>query len=81
MFTMTLLTALYVQNIIGFSPLRAAISFIPFVFAMAIGAVITVADNGLGYTATAEIAGSAWAGRARARRREFTRALRRFFTR
>jgi hypothetical protein len=31
---------------------------------MAIGAVITVADNGLGYTATAEIAGSAWAGRA-----------------
>jgi sugar phosphate permease len=34
------------------------------VFAMAIGAVITVADNGLGFTATAEIAGSAWAGRA-----------------
>jgi sugar phosphate permease len=34
------------------------------VVALAIGAVITVADNGLGYTATAEIAGSAWAGRA-----------------
>jgi sugar phosphate permease len=34
------------------------------VFAMAIGAVITVADNGLGFTATAEFAGSAWAGRA-----------------
>ena len=34
------------------------------VAAMAIGAVITVADNGLGYTATAEVAGSAWAGRA-----------------
>lgn len=34
------------------------------VIALAIGAVITVADNGLGYTATAEIAGSAWAGRA-----------------
>ena len=34
------------------------------VAALAIGAVITVADNGLGYTATAEIAGSAWAGRA-----------------
>jgi predicted MFS family arabinose efflux permease len=34
------------------------------VVAIAIGAVITVADNGLGYTATAEIAGSAWAGRA-----------------
>jgi sugar phosphate permease len=34
------------------------------VFALAVGAVITVADNGLGYTATAEFAGSAWAGRA-----------------
>lgn len=34
------------------------------VFALAIGAVITVADNGLGYTATAEFAGSAWSGRA-----------------
>jgi sugar phosphate permease len=34
------------------------------VVAIALGAVITVADNGLGYTATAEIAGSAWAGRA-----------------
>jgi sugar phosphate permease len=32
--------------------------------ALAVGAVITVADNGLGYTATAEIAGPAWAGRA-----------------
>jgi sugar phosphate permease len=34
------------------------------VAALAVGAVITVADNGLGYTATAEIAGPAWAGRA-----------------
>lgn len=34
------------------------------VAALAVGAVITVADNGLGYTATAEIAGHAWAGRA-----------------
>lgn len=34
------------------------------VAAIAVGAVITVADNGLGYTATAEIAGNAWAGRA-----------------
>jgi MFS family permease len=34
------------------------------VVAIALGAVITVADNGLGYTATAELAGSAWAGRA-----------------
>jgi predicted MFS family arabinose efflux permease len=34
------------------------------VLALGIGAVITVADNGLGYTATAEIAGPAWSGRA-----------------
>jgi MFS family permease len=34
------------------------------VLALAVGAVITVADNGLGYTATAEFAGSVWAGRA-----------------
>jgi sugar phosphate permease len=34
------------------------------VVAIAVGAVITVADNGLGFTATAEIAGPAWAGRA-----------------
>jgi sugar phosphate permease len=32
--------------------------------ALAVGAVITVADNGLGFTATAEFAGRAWAGRA-----------------
>jgi sugar phosphate permease len=31
---------------------------------IAIGAVITVADNGLGFTATAELAGTAWSGRA-----------------
>jgi sugar phosphate permease len=34
------------------------------VVAIAIGAVITVADNGLGFTATAEFAGPAWSGRA-----------------
>jgi MFS family permease len=34
------------------------------VLAIAVGAVITVADNGLGFTATAEFAGSAWSGRA-----------------
>ncbi|HEY1971056.1 MAG TPA: MFS transporter [Pseudonocardia sp.] len=34
------------------------------VLALALGAVISVADNGLGYTATAEIAGPAWSGRA-----------------
>jgi len=34
------------------------------VVAFAVGAVVTVTDNGLGFTAAAEIAGSAWAGRA-----------------
>ena len=34
------------------------------VVAIAVGAVITVADNGLGFTATAELAGTAWSGRA-----------------
>jgi sugar phosphate permease len=32
--------------------------------ALAVGSVITVADNGLGYTATAELAGPVWTGRA-----------------
>jgi hypothetical protein len=30
----------------------------------ALSAVVTVADNGLGYTAVAELAGSEWSGRA-----------------
>jgi len=34
------------------------------VVAIALGAVITVADNGLGFTATAELAGPSWTGRA-----------------
>ncbi len=34
------------------------------VVGFALGAVVTVADNGLGYTAVAEFAGSAWSGRA-----------------
>jgi EmrB/QacA subfamily drug resistance transporter len=36
-FTMTVLLAMYVQNIMGYSPLRAAVGFIPFAIAMAIG--------------------------------------------
>jgi EmrB/QacA subfamily drug resistance transporter len=36
-FTMTVLLAMYVQTIMGYSPLRAAVGFIPFAFAMAIG--------------------------------------------
>ncbi|SFN20868.1 Sugar phosphate permease [Pseudonocardia ammonioxydans] len=31
---------------------------------LAVGAVVTVADNGLAYTSTAELAGQAWSGRA-----------------
>jgi hypothetical protein len=34
------------------------------VAATAAGSIITVADNGLAFTATAEIAGTAWSGRA-----------------
>ena len=34
------------------------------VVAFAVGAVVTVTDNGLGFTAAAEIAGPLWAGRA-----------------
>ena len=36
-FTLTVLVALYVQNIMGYSPLRAGIGFIPFAIATAIG--------------------------------------------
>ncbi|HWS91918.1 MAG TPA: MFS transporter, partial [Mycobacterium sp.] len=36
-FTLAVLIALYVQNIMGYSPLRAGVSFIPFFIAMAIG--------------------------------------------
>ena len=35
-FTVTVLLAMYVQNIMGYSPLRAAVGFIPFAVAMAI---------------------------------------------
>jgi EmrB/QacA subfamily drug resistance transporter len=36
-FTMTVLLAVYVESIMGYSPLRAALGFIPFAIAMAIG--------------------------------------------
>ena len=36
-FTTIVLLAMYVQNIMGYSPLRAAIGFIPFAIAMAVG--------------------------------------------
>ena len=37
MFTLIVLVALYVQDIMGYSPLRAGVGFIPFAIAMAIG--------------------------------------------
>ncbi len=37
-FTLTVLIALYMQSIMGYSPLRGAVSFIPFAVAMAVGA-------------------------------------------
>jgi EmrB/QacA subfamily drug resistance transporter len=37
MFTLMLLVAVYVQNIMGYSALRAGVAFIPFAIAMAIG--------------------------------------------
>jgi EmrB/QacA subfamily drug resistance transporter len=36
-FTLIVLVAVYVQNIMGYSPLRAGVGFIPFAIAMAIG--------------------------------------------
>ncbi|MEZ0364671.1 MFS transporter [Mycobacterium sp. pUA109] len=37
LFTLTVLIALYVQDIMGYSPLRAGVGFIPFAIAMGIG--------------------------------------------
>lgn len=36
-FTVAVVIALYVQNILGYSPLRAGIAFVPFVIAVAVG--------------------------------------------
>jgi predicted MFS family arabinose efflux permease len=44
--------------------LGAATGSVLAVAAIGVGAVVTVADNGLGFTAVAELAGSDWAGRA-----------------
>jgi EmrB/QacA subfamily drug resistance transporter len=40
-FTVTVLLAMYVQNIMGYSPLRAAVGFIPFAVAMAIATALS----------------------------------------
>ena len=40
-FAVTVVIGLYVQNIMGYGPLRSAISFIPFAFATAIGGIVS----------------------------------------
>jgi EmrB/QacA subfamily drug resistance transporter len=40
-FTLTVLIALYLQNIMGYSPLRAGLGFIPIAIAMAVGTVVS----------------------------------------
>ena len=40
-FTVTVLLAMYVQNIMGYSPLRAGVGFIPFAVAMAIATAVS----------------------------------------
>lgn len=39
-FTLTVVIAVYVQNILGFTPLAAGVSFIPFTIAMAVGTIL-----------------------------------------
>ncbi len=41
MFTLSVLLALFMQNTMGFSPLQAAIGYIPFVIAVAIGVTVS----------------------------------------
>jgi MFS family permease len=57
-----------VSIVIGLSMVALALSAVvgigPTVAALAVAAVITVSPNGLAFTAVAERAGSAWAGRA-----------------
>ena len=40
-FTLTVIIAVYVQNILGYTPLQAGISFIPFTIAMAVGTFVS----------------------------------------
>ena len=45
MFTLTVLIGLYVQDIMGYSALRAGIGFIPFVIALGIGLGLSLAPG------------------------------------
>jgi len=40
-FTLTVVVAVYVQNIMGFTPIAAGVSFIPFAIAMAVGSAVS----------------------------------------
>ncbi len=51
-------------GLMGLLALGAVLHAVWIIAAFALGAVITVADNGLGYTAVAELAGTEWSGRA-----------------
>jgi MFS family permease len=53
-----------VAVLMGFLAVAAWAGSVWIVAGFALGAILTVADNGLGYTATAELAGPAWTGRA-----------------
>jgi MFS family permease len=44
--------------------LGAALHSVLAIFALAAASIISVTDNGLGFTATAELAGQSWSGRA-----------------
>jgi MFS family permease len=50
--------------LMGLLALGAALDAAWIVVVFAVGAVVTVADNGLAYTSVAELAGTAWSGRA-----------------
>jgi sugar phosphate permease len=47
-----------------FVALTASVEIALVVLALAVASIISVSDNGLGFTATAELAGRAWSGRA-----------------
>ena len=40
-FAVTVVIGLYVQNVMGYGPLRSAISFVPFAFAATIGGIVS----------------------------------------
>lgn len=59
-FTLTVLVAMYVQNIMSYSALRAGISFIPFAIAMTVGVVVSSRVVARFSTRVVVIVGSTW---------------------